>query len=121
MIDQTTALALTLWVELSVVVAWSRRGAEAAWSRIIAAGLLPSLLTHPFAWRAAAALPVAGYARGVLVIEVVVVLVETVLLRLLLRSAWRDAFLLAFIANAASFAVGALLAQAGEGLERRDA
>lgn len=130
MIDQTTALALTLAVELSVVVAWSRRarsaagarrGAEAAWSRIIAAGLLPSLLTHPFAWRAAAALPVAGYARGVIVIEVVVVLVETVLLRLLLRCHWREAFLLALVANAASFAVGALLAQAGEGLERRDA
>lgn len=130
MIDQATALALTLAVELSVVVAWSqhariaagaRRGAGFARSRIIAAGLLPSLLTHPFAWRAAAALPVAGYARGVLVIEVVVVLVETVLLRLLLRSAWRDALLLALIANAASFAVGALLAQAGEGLERRDA
>gem|GEM_PF-1351242 len=130
MIDQTTALALTLAVELSVVVAWSRRarvaagarrGAEAAWSRIIAAGLLPSLLTHPFAWRAAAALPVAGYARGVLVIELVVVLVETVLLRLLLRCHWREAFLLALLANAASVAVGALLAQAGEGLERRDA
>jgi len=130
LIDQTTALALTLAVELSVVVAWSRRarvaagarrGAEAAWSRIIAAGLLPSLLTHPFAWRAAAALPVAGYARGVLVIELVVVLVETVLLRLLLRCHWREAFLLALLANAASVAVGALLAQAGEGLERRDA
>ncbi|MFM7626649.1 MAG: hypothetical protein ACKO7G_09315 [Gammaproteobacteria bacterium] len=126
MIDQTTALALTLAVELSVVVAWSRRarvaagarrGAEAAWSRIIAAGLLPSLLTHPFAWRAAAALPVAGYARGVLVIELVVVLVETVLLRLLLRCHWREAFLLALLANAASVAVGALLAQAGEGRE----
>lgn len=121
LMDQTTALALTLAAELLVVIAWSRRRIVAAWSRLIAAGLLPSLLTHPLAWRAAAALPVAGYARGVLVIETVVVLVEAVLLRLLLRLAWREAFLLALVANAASFAVGALLAQAGEGLQRGDA
>lgn len=121
LIGQTTALALTLAVELLVVIAWSRRGVDAAWPRLIAAGLLPSLLTHPLAWRAAAALPVADYARGVLVIETVVVLVEAVLLRLLLRLAWREAFLLALVANAASFAVGALLAQAGEGLQRGEA
>lgn len=121
LMDQTTAFALTLAVELLVVIAWSRRRMDAVWPRLIAAGLLPSLLTHPLAWHAAAALPVAGYARGVSVIEAVVVLVEAVLLRLLLRLAWREAFLLALVANAASFAVGALLAQAGEGLQRGDA
>jgi hypothetical protein len=130
LMDQTTALALTLAAELLVVIAssrrrivaaGSRRRIDAAWLRLIAAGLLPSLLTHPLAWRAAAALPVAGYLRGVLVIETVVVIVEAVLLRLLLRIAWREAFLLALVANAASFAVGALLAQAGESLQRRDA
>ena len=130
LMDQVTALALTLAVELLVVIAWSRRGIvaegprrgiDAAWPRLIAAGLLPSLLTHPLAWRAAAALPVAAYARGLLFIEAVVVLVEAALLRLLLRLAWREALLLALVANAASFAVGALLAQAGEGLERGDA
>ena len=124
LIGQAAALALTLTVELVVVLAWSRRHRpDWPWPRIIAAGMLPSLLTHPLAWHAAAALPVAGYARGVLVIEAVVVLAETVLLRLLLqrtrgRLPWREAFLLALIANAASFTVGALLAQALEGLER---
>jgi len=130
LMDPATALALTLAVELPLVIVRTRRGVvaagsrcgiDAAWPRLIAAGLLPSLLTHPIAWRAAAALPVAGYARGVLVIETVVVIVEAVLLRLLLRLAWREALPLALVANAASFAAGALLAQAGEGLERRDA
>jgi hypothetical protein len=81
LMDQTTALALTLAAELLVVIAWSRRGIDGAWPRLVAA----------------------------------------VLLRLVLRIAWREALLLALVANAASFAVGALLAQAGEGLQRRDA
>lgn len=107
---QGAALALTLAVELLVAFGWLRRTRPSLPPpRIVIAGLLPSLLTHPLAWRAAAALPAAGYARGVLAIEAAVVLVEAVVLRLLLGRPWQDALLLALLANAASFAVGALL------------
>ena len=127
---QGAALALTLAVESLVILAVLRRrrgrpvddpaaGTAAvpslpvAWPRALAAAVLPSLLTHPPAWRAALALPAEGYAAGVLLIEAAVVSAEAVVLRALLRStplsSWRDAFTLSLLANAASYGVGSLL------------
>lgn len=103
-----TALALTLAVESLVILA-----ARVPWPRVLAAALLPSLLTHPLAWRAALALPADGYLCGVLLIETAVVLVEAVVLRVVLQStrwsSWRAAFALSLLANAASYATGLLV------------
>ena len=82
---QGAALVLTLVVECLVVVVLLRPSVIGM-SRIIAAAAAASLLTHPFAWRAAAALSPDGYAQGVAIIEVAVVLVEAAVLRLLLPS-----------------------------------
>ena len=105
---QGAALVLTLVVECLVVVVLLRPSVIGM-SRIIAAAAAASLLTHPFAWRAAAALSPDGYAQGVAIIEVAVVLVEAAVLRLLLPVDARRAFVIATIANLASFTAGLAL------------
>lgn len=106
-ISALAALMWTLIVEapLAGVAGW-RSGQP--WKRIIAAGLLPSLLTHPLAWQAWSRLSPYDYAVGVTLIEAVVWLAEAVLLKMLLQLWWRRALLLSMVTNAASFALGYL-------------
>lgn len=105
---QGAALVLTLVVECLVVVVLLRPSVIGM-SRILAAAVAASLLTHPFAWRAAAALSPDGYAQGVAIIEMAVVLVEAAVLRLLLPVGARRAFVIATVANLASFTAGLAL------------
>lgn len=109
---QGAALALTLAVELPVAAAflWRRReGRIVDLPRLLAVVALASLLTHPFAWRAALALSPGAYAVGAVLIEVAVVAVEGALLRVLLPVGWRTALAAALLANAASFGAGLLV------------
>lgn len=99
------ALGLTLAVE-APLVAWAGRHLHQPWWRAVAAGLLPSLLTHPLAWRMWERLGPQDYPLGVILIEAAVWLVEAVLLKLLLPMRWWQTLLLSLFANAASFAVG---------------
>lgn len=103
-----TALGITLAVEAPLVTLVGRR-LRLAWWRAIVAGLLPSLVTHPLAWRAWERLGPQDYLQGVLLIEAAVWLIEAVLLKMLLSLLWRQALLLSLFANAASFALGRLL------------
>jgi hypothetical protein len=105
---QGAALVLTLVVECLVVVVLLRPSVIGM-SRILAVAAAASLLTHPFAWRAAAALSPDGYAQGVAIIETVVVLVEAAVLRLLLPVGARRALVIATVANLASFTAGLAL------------
>lgn len=105
---QGAALGLTLVVEC-LVVAVLLRSSVPGLSRILAAAVAASLLTHPFAWRAAAALSPDGYVQGVALIEMVVVLVEAAVLRLLLPIDVRRASIVALVANLASFTAGIAL------------
>lgn len=99
------ALAMTLAVEAPLVT-WAGRRWQRPWPRALLAGLLPSLLTHPLAWRAWERLGPQDYLQGVAIIEAAVWLVEALVLKLVLRLRWRQALLLSFAANAASFAAG---------------
>lgn len=102
-----SALLFTLAVEAPLVgLAGHRLGKP--WMRIAAAGLLPSLLTHPLAWQAWSRLSPYDYASGVTLIEAGVWLAEAALLKILLQLQWRQALLLSLAANAASFMLGYL-------------
>lgn len=105
---QGAALALTLVVECLVIVLLLRSVLPQgpALPRILIAAAAASSLTHPFAWRAAAALSPEGYRLGLLAIEAGVVLVEALALGLLLRLEPRRALVVSAAANAASFTVG---------------
>ncbi len=107
---QSAALALTLGVESLVVLMWLRSAAVSVpWRRMAIAALLPSLLTHPVAWRAASALSADGYVAGLVAIETAVVLVEAAVLRALLPIDARRALVGAVAANLASFTAGLAL------------
>ena len=113
---QGAALLLTLAVELPVAAALLRRSREGhapALPRLLAVVALASLLTHPFAWRAAAALSPDAYAAGAVLVELAVVAFEAAVLRALLPVGWRAAFVVALLANAASFGVGLAVSWAG--------
>lgn len=108
--DQGSALMLTLAVELPVVIVLLRRASVVvAWPRAVTVIVLASLVTHPFAWRAARALSPDEHTLGIAIIEAVVVAVEALWLRALLPISLRTSVLTSLIANAASFGVGALL------------
>ena len=101
---------LTLAVELPVVIVLLRRASVVvAWPRAVTVIVLASLVTHPFALRAARALSPDEYTLGIAIIESVVVAVEALWLRALLPIGLKTAELTSLIANAASFGVGALL------------
>src|SRR5262245_52859764 len=109
MLEQAAALALTLAVEAPIVLLATRR-APRRWPWRVAAALVPSAVTHPFAWHAAGNFGAHDYAVGLLLIESLVVAAETPMLRFLGGLRWGAAFLLALAANAASTLAGMLLA-----------
>lgn len=109
MLGQAAALALTLAVEAPIVLAATRRGPR-GWPWRVAAALVPSAVTHPFAWHAAGNFGAHDYLVGLLLIETLVIAAETPLLRVLAGLRWGRALLLALAANAASTLAGMLLA-----------
>jgi hypothetical protein len=103
------ALLITLIVEVPVVWALSAYALklEASDVRIALTALLASVLTLPYLWFIAPATLDAHYA--VYVGEVLVILVEAILYKVLLRTSLRSALLLSLIANCLSFVAGLLL------------
>ena len=108
MLTQGAALGLTLAIESPVVLlaAWRLR---VHWLRGLAAGLLASGFTHPWAWWVSGQLGPQDYGLWIVALEIVVGLVETVILRIVLRVPWRWALALSVAANAASALAGVLL------------
>jgi hypothetical protein len=105
---QSLALALTLAVELPLVLLCARR---AGWNsgRTALAALLASLATHPIAWWASRQLGAVDYASGAWAIESLVCLAEAGVYAGLLRLRPLPALGLACAANIASMATGFLL------------
>lgn len=104
--SQMAALALTLLVEAPIVLAFVWR-LEKDRVRAVLIALAASLLSHPIAWWANGVLrPLPFYTVRAPLIEAGVVVFEAVLYRFTLVPAARRALLVAFVANAASFAVG---------------
>lgn len=110
-------MALTLACELPLALGWMRLPAPAgalsaalpSAARVLLVSACASLLTHPFAWRVALALPPAQYREGLVGLELGVVAVEAVVYRTGLRLGWRRALGLSLAANAFSAGVGGLL------------
>ncbi len=101
------AFAVTVAVELGVLVPWLRV-AEPRLVRRGAIVLLGQMTTHPWVWFVLPALPFA-HAIYWAVAETFAVLVEAALYRLTLPLSWRRAVLASFVANAASVGVGFVL------------
>lgn len=108
MLTQMTAMGLTLVIE-APLVALAGRYMQRPVRRMLVAALLPSLLTHPFAWHAWTLLGPHDFVAGVLLIEALVWGAEAVMLRFLMPMKWRQAILLSLVANSASVTAGWLL------------
>ena len=108
-IDQWQALALTLVVEAPI--AWVALGRRVP-SRVrrLAAGVVPSCITHPAAWHAAGNFGVHDALQGLLLIEALVALVETGLIAGIARVPLRVALVVSVLANGASALLGWVLA-----------
>jgi hypothetical protein len=106
---QFQAMALSMVSE-----ATAAGGAALAWRlapvRAGSAAVAGTALTHWPLWQIYGAVAAAlGYWPALLALEGVVVLVEAVVYRLLLRSGWGAALLLSLAANACSTALGLLI------------
>ena len=105
MIGQWQALGLTLLVEAPIV--WVALGPRVrARSRRLAAGIVPSAITHPAAWHAAGNFGAHDALQGWLLIEALVWLVETGLIAGIARVPLRVALVASLLANAASASLG---------------
>lgn len=97
----TVAIELPLWVAGLLAL---RLGGPV---RAVALGIGVNLLTHPVLWRALEPAPTLGL---VLAAEACVVVIEAAVVRLATGRAAGQAVLLSLGANAASFAVGLVVA-----------
>jgi hypothetical protein len=108
---QLMAMGLSLAVEVPIVllIAW-RWGWMTGQRRAVAIGLVATaatLLSHPLAWEAHAALSRSwSFAVSVLWVEIGVVLLEGIIFARVLRLGSRRGFALSATANIASFGVG---------------
>ena len=106
--DQTTALLLTLGVELPVAVVVTRwRREHVSIARILGVAAVCSLLSHPFAWAANQLLPFAFWPRA-MAIELGVVAVEAVGYAKLAPMSRLSAVVTSALANGLSFGAGLL-------------
>jgi hypothetical protein len=111
-LSQAAALALTCLVEAPVVVAllrWRQQTHPASLLRWVMAGTLPSLLTHPVAWRTMGRFGAHDYAQGLAWVEAAVVLAEALLITVLAPCTARRALGASLAANGASALAGWLL------------
>lgn len=103
--DQAIALALTLAVEIPIVMAASAR-LPVSLLRRLAVAVLPSCITHPLAWRVIGNYGPHDYAAGLCLVESIVIMVEAACLCIALKLSLSKSLLLSFTANAASVALG---------------
>ena len=106
---QTTALLLTLLIEVPIVagVAWACGWARKrlGWLALVAVGA--TLVTHPLLWLSQSAL---GGLTGLVIAELVVALVEGAALAWGAGIGVRRGVVLSLLANGASFGTGLLIA-----------
>lgn len=110
---QATALALTLAIELPLVLLlaallrW-----HPSWPRLVLVALASSLLTHPFAWNGIRTLqPYAPFWLRAGTIELLVALVEGAMYSRLVPLGWRRGMLAGLLVNAGSFGLGLLISR----------
>jgi hypothetical protein len=113
-VTQLQALILTVVIEVPVAILLvGQRGRAVAWHRSALAAAGASLVTHPIAWWAnTAALAAWPFAARATVIELAVAAAEALILVWALAVTARRAAVVAIAMNAASFALGLMLAPA---------
>lgn len=112
-VTQPEALALTLALELPVVLGLGRllsRPDAPSWGRLLLAGLAASMLTHPLAWLANEQLAGAlAFPPRAALIEIAVAAVEAAVLGWAVPLRAGIAAVVAVAANGASFGLGLLI------------
>lgn len=103
------ALALTLVCEVPLILLLAVRWRHLSRTRVALVAVTASCLTHPLAWRAAAALAPDMYRTGLWLIEAAVVAAEALWYLAWLRPGWRRATVWSLMANAASATMGMLV------------
>ena len=104
-LTQTEAFALTLLIEGVAAFLLAPRFAVNSW-RASGAAILGSAISHPIFWPSTYALfPVLG-ALTVPVLEIVVVLFESIAYRLIATKSWRSALILSALVNFSSWLIG---------------
>lgn len=103
---QTTALILTLVIELPIAVGLARALGSRRDGLVAAAAVGASLLTHPILWMSADLLTTPLRLVGA---ELIVAAVETVAYALAAGLGWRKGLVVSVVANGASFGLGLLL------------
>lgn len=105
MTSQPEALLLTLVVEAPLVL-WLTARWPIPPIRRLACAVLPSVVTHYWAWHTMGNFGAHDYATGVLLIEMVVIAVEGLFLQWLGRSTVGAAWRVSLLANVASASIG---------------
>ncbi len=107
-----TALAFTNIIEIALLIGLIRfvlrnRGIE-IW-QIFFAGLYASFSTIPYVWFVFPGLTNWPYSIAIIFAEAFAFVVEAVFYRWILKLGWREAFLVSFVCNLASYSLGLLL------------
>jgi hypothetical protein len=106
-VSQTAALILSIAVEAVVAHAAMRLSRWGGGGRAAFAATIATLITHPIVWRTVPSLePAIGYGFAVVLIEIGVVLAESIAYRIIVPLAWPRALAISLFANAASTAAG---------------
>ena len=111
-IDFLSSLLFTITIETMVIYGLIRYfyKKEIKTKEILFAGVLPSFATLPYVWFIFPLLFVIGsYALYVWTAEISVTLIEVLILYKLLNISLKEAFVLSFFANLASYGIGKIL------------
>jgi hypothetical protein len=107
-LTQTEAFVLTLLIEGAAAYLLAPRFAVNSW-RAAASAVIGSAISHPVFWPSTFALfPWLG-PMTVPLLEIVVVLLESIAYRLIATKSWRTALLMSAIVNFVSWLIGFLL------------
>ena len=111
-IDFLSSLLFTITIETMVIYGLIRYfyKKEIETKEILFAGVLPSFATLPYVWFIFPLLSVIGsYALYVWTAEISVTLIEVLILYKLLNISLKEAFVLSFFANLASYGIGKIV------------
>jgi len=111
-IDFLSSLLFTITIETMVIYGLIRYfyKKEIETKEILFAGVLPSFATLPYVWFIFPLLFVIGsYALYVWTAEISVTLIEVLILYKLLNISLKEAFVLSFFANLASYGIGKII------------
>ncbi len=105
------SLFLTITVETAVIILLTKYYFKNSfsWQKLLFAGIVPSMATIPYLWFIFPIFFDHHYTLYIWFSEITVTLIETLMLYMLLKPSWREAFILSVVANVSSFGIGWVL------------